>query len=182
MNDLLKLLENHQLTHWLCGGTALLPGGSETRTERRGWTQTPPPPFPPTRLRPPRPAEQLPFRFRERSGDVIAVARRSTSHAMALERETCPCTRPACPTGEEEPASVPPAGPMNEPSPRACRYGWDGTTPMPSSTLEVWSMWSRWVASTAKLRPTPRAVSPYKPRRGPSRSRPGWCLTCPCPY
>ena len=32
----------------------------------------------------------------------------------------------------------------------------------------------------AKRRHTPRTASPYKPRRGPSRSRPGWCLTFPC--
>ena len=38
VNDLVKLLENHQVTQWLCGGTAPPPGGGETRTEQRGRT------------------------------------------------------------------------------------------------------------------------------------------------
>uniref|UniRef100_A0A8C5FH16 CCHC-type domain-containing protein n=1 Tax=Gadus morhua TaxID=8049 RepID=A0A8C5FH16_GADMO len=42
VNDLVELLENHQVTQRLCGGTAPPPGGGEPRTERRGrMTETP---------------------------------------------------------------------------------------------------------------------------------------------
>ena len=50
VNDLIELLENHQVTQRLCGGIVPPPGGGETRTERRGQTTGTPcfqaPPFP----------------------------------------------------------------------------------------------------------------------------------------
>ncbi|XP_056444143.1 uncharacterized protein LOC130380819 [Gadus chalcogrammus] len=38
----------------------------------------------------------------------------------------------------------------------------------------------RWAASTAEQRPTPQTALQYKPRREPSRFRPGWYQTSPC--
>ena len=73
-------------------------------------------------------SEAPPLPLRERNGDSTPVTRTVTSHAIVPEQEMCLYTRPAHPTREEEPASIPPVGPTKEPSPRACLYGWGGTT------------------------------------------------------
>ena len=203
VNDLVELLENHQVTQRLCGGATPAGGGAgETRTERRGRapesqrSQAPPtraPAYPNQTLadrRGPAPPTQREEWRCYTCGQTGHLARHcpgagdvSMPTASPSDRRGGVCLRTTCWSQER----------TDTPSLR-WGYAWGGTTPTPCSTPGAWLRWSdpTWrtgppgggstsAVSTGRPSPTARGRSQSGPRRAPSRFGPGWSQTSRCP-